>query len=796
MSTYVVETRDARATRSVPLQVLAFLGRHVGIVVILLAYLALGGLYSLKTPLFETPGEPWHYRYIQQLASGQGLPPLTSAQDAWAQGEAYQPPFYYLVGALLTHGLVPDPSIVPYERNPFMRGGYFYGYADQDSRLSRDNYLGNENAVLHLAGKETPPLGVSFSVQLLRWVGVLFSALTVLLAYFIIMLLIPKHRFFALGTAALISFNPQFIFLSAAVSNHALATLLSTMALYLSVSVATSPIDEQRTSVTWPSVRLPILIGMVTGLAALTHVTGLATMILVPCAYGVRSLSVSRAQRPRPIWADLWRPTLIAWSVALAISMWWYLRNALSYHDPFGLRAMQAIFNHQLHVPSFKEITFILWNSFSSYWGLFGWLNIPADDLFYTFMRVFYGLGLVGLCIGLARLYWRRKALYSRSWPVFSIVALWGFIIVIILIIWLFISNSPHGFILFPAIASFSFFTFIGLASWIPERQAGFIAVIVIFMYFIFSLMVPFRYIEPAYSLPPRLTLEQVPTTIQDLNVNVGDSLFLLGYDLREDGVEAGKSLHLRLYWLAKKVMERNYVFQVHFLGRQSEPVGDTVTLPAGGNYPTRLWLPGEVLADDYVLPTLPTALTPAAGMLRVAVSTWPGGKYLTFSDVQGRELGDDVEIARVRLYSAREATYQPQQNLQVNLADKVQLVGYDLYPRTPAAGDPWEIVFHWKALSGMSSDYTVFVHLINSAGHRVAQLDEQPLAGGYPTHFWQSGEAIRDPHTLRLPADLRTGDYQLEIGLYRVENGERLPIVGSDLNYVVLGPVRIRGGQ
>ena len=93
-----------------------------------------------------------------------------------------------------------------------------------------------------------------------------------------------------------------------------------------------------------------------------------------------------------------------------------------------------------------------------------------------------------------------------------------------------------------------------------------------------------------------------------------------------------------------------------------------------------------------------------------------------------------------------------------------------------------------------MSRDYTVFIHLINNLGEMVAQIDEQPVSGCYPTHLWQLHEQVKDPHHLPLPHDLPSGEYWLKIGLYLLDAGERLPVVGADppATSVSLGPVHV----
>ncbi len=51
------------------------------------------------------------------------------------------------------------------------------------------------------------------------------------------------------------------------------------------------------------------------------------------------------------------------------------------------------------------------------------------------------------------------------------------------------------------------------------------------------------------------------------------------------------------------------------------------------------------------------------------------------------------------------------------------------------------------------------------------------PVGWTYPTTAWQSGDDVRDDHTLALPLDLPRGDYVVAVGLYDAISGERLPI-------------------
>ena len=67
-----------------------------------------------------------------------------------------------------------------------------------------------------------------------------------------------------------------------------------------------------------------------------------------------------------------------------------------------------------------------------------------------------------------------------------------------------------------------------------------------------------------------------------------------------------------------------------------------------------------------------------------------------------------------------------------------------------------------------------------NAAGETVAQKDQPPLDGAYPTSLWDPGEIIADELIIPLPDELPSGEYSLVIGLYDFTTGLRLPVPGA----------------
>jgi hypothetical protein len=112
-------------------------------------------------------------------------------------------------------------------------------------------------------------------------------------------------------------------------------------------------------------------------------------------------------------------------------------------------------------------------------------------------------------------------------------------------------------------------------------------------------------------------------------------------------------------------------------------------------------------------------------------------------------------------------------------------------------------LVLYWEATGSVSSDYTVFVHLLSPTGELIAQHDGPPLR---PTSSWVNGTREIDMHTLVLPMGLLSTDYQIRGGWYHWPDLERMPIITFDnldaaddallLGHITLDDIQASGGM
>ncbi|MBN1873846.1 MAG: glycosyltransferase family 39 protein [Anaerolineae bacterium] len=125
--------------------------------------------------------------------------------------------------------------------------------------------------------------------------------------------------------------------------------------------------------------------------------------------------------------------------------------------------------------------------------------------------------------------------------------------------------------------------------------------------------------------------------------------------------------------------------------------------------------------------------------------------------------------------------TITPEINLEVLFDESIYLEGYTLgaspfalSPSSYIPGDILPLALFWRVRASPGERLKVFVHLLNTDGNLVSQVDIEPGGGFSLTDTWQAGEYHRDHYGVYLPASIPPGTYTLWVGLYRF-SGERL---------------------
>jgi len=146
-------------------------------------------------------------------------------------------------------------------------------------------------------------------------------------------------------------------------------------------------------------------------------------------------------------------------------------------------------------------------------------------------------------------------------------------------------------------------------------------------------------------------------TITYPLEIDFGDGVRLLGYDLEAERLRLGGMVYLTLYWQARQPVEHRYKVFTHLLGEVFNAGsgnflwGQQDNEPVNGTRPTSTWRVGEVVVDSYAI--LLDQQSPA-GRYAVEIGLYEPatGERLPVLDDQGQSAADHLVLNYVTVES------------------------------------------------------------------------------------------------------------------------------------------------
>lgn len=119
------------------------------------------------------------------------------------------------------------------------------------------------------------------------------------------------------------------------------------------------------------------------------------------------------------------------------------------------------------------------------------------------------------------------------------------------------------------------------------------------------------------------------------------------------------------------------------------------------------------------------------------------------------------------------------------------------------APGDTARLMLAWLRTGNLDSPHVLFIHLLDAQSpqadgtlRRVAQNDQEPGGGRYPTTQWDTWTrpfVVLDEQRLSVPADTPPGVYQVWAGAYDRETGQRVELGGPGQTMVLVSELEVR---
>ncbi len=722
------------------------------IVLLLSIPVVLAVISSFANPVFESPDELEHYFFIRSLIDERKLP----VQDPeGALSQFHQPPLYYVIGALLTAG-IQDQQTIP-QRNP-----HWTSYPME--KVHRDN----KAQFLPSLEMAFPYTGTAAVAHLLRLWSVVLVAGTVIVTWQLGNELFPHETLDQILFLAIATLIPMYVFIGGSINNDNLVIFLGVLLLWLAIRAIRNGFD-------WPTT---LLIGLIWGLALLSKLS--AVLLVVP--WGVALLWVSWQRQD---WSLLITRAATICGGALLLSGWWFVRNIYLYGELTGLEQMLDIWgerpsNEFLDTDVNGALNYI-WTSFL---GRFGYGQIVLPSFIYWTYGALVLVGIGGLltkAVHLAR---------RRSWPERS--GLWlvlvATLIIFILGLFYFSIRNPtgaNGRYTYPALPALAALLTAGLIAYKPSRKVKIAIISLLLALAVFCLVffVPWTYAAPRL-LDDEAAMKNIKTPSE---LTWAEGIRLLGSKLEPSELSDGPDAELNLTacWRAEAPIERNYTFFVHLLDTDLNPLGQRDMHPGLGNFPTTLWVAGDIFCDRYRVPITENTLdAPLAAMVEIGFYDSDPGQRLQAQTASGQSL-DFATIGRIKISPENPAELAPAEHVlhSTNFDQGASLSGYEWSTDHTMPGDEVTLQLWWQSANPLDKDFMIFAHLLDEEGQIITQADGPPQNGLYPTHFWGSGDTIIDRRTFILPGNTPTGQSMVRLGFYDLDSGARLPRSnGSDL--------------
>lgn len=764
---------------------------------LLALYLLLASLFSFVTPPFEAPDEIWHFAFVQHLVTQRELPIAEPNTRAFWRQQGTQAPAYYAGAALLT-ALI-DQSDFP---ELFARANPHRAIGQPDTAINR-NYL-----VHHQQAERFPWRRSVLALHVARLFSVFLGAVTVYAVYRTLHLILPPQN--ALLGAAFAAFIPQFVFISASVSNDNAVNAAAALVLWQLTEMLVEGGRPQQSHL--------LKLGAALGLALLSKLSGLglagvSAAAILWLAWRNRSL---RSILDAALWTAI---------PAILLAGWWYLRNWRLYGDLLAWEMWEANILLRVIPAGPSQILSELGGLQRSFWGLFGWLNLPYPGWVYLSLRIVAVVAALGLLLHLARKVHAGDARLAFRVP-HAFLLLWLLVLTISWLRFMRVAPAAQGRYFFAALPALAFLWALGWTGW--ERRFGRrlghgVGWSATFALGLLTLATPFVLLQPAYRPPPMSapgsdTNSAVSTTPHSLflagNSEIQLQRAVAMYDGQQDQANEtdpqipvifpGDEVQVNLGFLTNAPLTDDWSLFIHLVDGTGLTVAQLDTMPGGGLRPTSGWQPGRLLLDSYVVAIPQTAHTPNRASWQVGfydhrngerLPQLDGGTSHTFGEVIICPAGFTVSDCQSggKADTSQDGGHSIPTPVHVQFADNITLAGYSFSSRTPVPGEEMTVTMYWAASGPVAESYTVFAHLLTDSFEMFGGADLQPSPS---TDAWTAGEIVATVHTFTVPPDAPPGLYQIEIGLYTRPDFRRLRVLDginpAQEDRLLLGPLRI----
>ena len=202
--------------------------------------------------------------------------------------------------------------------------------------------------------------------------------------------------------------------------------------------------------------------------------------------------------------------------------------------------------------------------------------------------------------------------------------------------------------------------------------------------------------------------LPATPEIANPQEANFQNTFKLLGWD-QPQPISADKGAALRLFWESSGTTPDDYNVAIRIVDENGTFWGKLDRRPAGLNYPTMRWKPGEIVAGNYVAELLPG--TPAGDYYAtVTMFTKANETGLDVLAPNGAPLGKSVRVGPIKILPSEKQPQLVDLKIQHSLSTPLApftLLGYQIGSEAASTGETVPLTLFWRADEKPDADYT-----------------------------------------------------------------------------------------
>lgn len=431
------------------------------LLVLVVLVLIRGLIYIAIIPPWLAPDEPAHFEAIR-LMGQQGVQPTEKVYRTTPMHAEMAPSFEAFRIWQISRLTPPQPDNVDAAVKPFF---HYYPPTSSGSLIIAENYPLLYHHLLAPLAEVLKPFGIIQQLYLLRVTSLLFTTITVVAGWFFGRTIFPGNVAYALGITSFLVFLPMHIHVNTSVNVDVLVTLLASLFFWMLARIFCEGASSGK-------------LLTAAGLMLIAILTKPTALFLIPTV--VAAVVVYLARRFEwSLKVTLFLLTLFSLFSFIGGVLFFQIANGgrLAALSSFSTDSISSLANYFSGAALTVYLHTIRWG-FLSFWGLFGWANIPIP---FAWIRL---LAVICVMIGAgAALFLVRHIINGREGDrairnsqkdllmvllfslVFALIGIYTPIIATQSTSW-----GPPSRYLFPALLPLALYFFIGFQQLIPPR--------------------------------------------------------------------------------------------------------------------------------------------------------------------------------------------------------------------------------------------------------------------------------------------------------------------------------------